>query len=205
MNSHNALLFEAANRALTTLNDCGFPGVICGGFPLAVQYNQNAKDIDIAVGIQEFSLADLLDMVDVMKTKYSAKAYFTGQIVGRNAKGDDITIGDPRDPSCPASQIKDKNHKVALVIKAGVVDIVFYDVEHDAGVLVAQHDCNLNQFVLAGTTPVFLGLFHPDKHGLRICQEGLHDDRIAYMERKWRAIEGLPEPVIPETEQLPFP
>lgn len=180
MNSHNLLLLSHANRVLATMAECGFPGVICGGFARDVHYNRNAKDIDIAVGSAEFSVSDLADLVDVLDRQYSVRAYWS-----------DDKNPDARDPEATASCVSDEEHCVQLVIQIPALrlDIVVYDTEHEAGNLVAQHDCNLNQFALTGTTPVFLGAFHPDHHGLRVTREGVHPARVSYMEQKWDDIQ----------------
>lgn len=180
MNSHNLCLLAGANTVLAILNECGFQGVICGGFARDVQYDRNAKDIDIAVGTQEYSVSDLADLTSRLEDAYPIKQYWS-----------DDKCPDARAPDATAaSEVSDEEHCVQLVVQIPSLrlDIVFYDTEHDAGNLVAQHDCNLNQFVIAGTTPVFLGTFHPDKHGLRITREGVHESRISYMESKWDAI-----------------
>ncbi|AWD90691.1 putative nucleotidyltransferase [Pseudomonas phage Achelous] len=191
MNSHNAVLLRNAHQVLDTLLLSGVQGVICGGFARDVQYHHNAKDIDIAIGCADMSVSDLADVVELLDSRYSCKVYWTGEEV------DGEQLDDPRDPSKKASEPTEKDHKVLLVVSLRNldVDLVFYNVENDATTLVEQHDCNLNQFVMAGSTPVFLGLFHPDKHGLRITKEGLHPDRISYMERKWEAFNPTEQPV----------
>lgn len=209
MNSHNQTLLLAANTILSELLQTGVQGVVCGGFARDVQYHHNAKDIDIAVGCAGMSISDLAGVVEHLETlPFNTRVYWTGEKApicdSPDMEAKRVGILDPRDPDREASEPTEKDHKVLLVVQFPQlhVDIIFYDVLHDASELVAQHDCNVNQFVMAGSTPVFLGLFHPDKHGLRIMKEGLHPDRIAYMERKWEAI--APPVDFPETYEIPF-
>ncbi|AWD90737.1 putative nucleotidyltransferase [Pseudomonas phage Alpheus] len=202
MNSHNRNLLAGANTILAILDECGFQGVICGGFARDVYFDRNAKDIDIAVGVQEYSVSDLADLVARLEDAYPVKAFWTGDVHPK-ATSDNDYLDDPRCAANAPSEPTEQDHCVRLVVQIPRLhlDIVFYDTEHEAGNLVAQHDCNLNQFALAGTTPVFLGTFHPDKHGLRITREGLHPDRIAYMEAKWDSYQGI---VSPKTSDLPL-
>ncbi|ATW58218.1 nucleotidyltransferase [Pseudomonas phage uligo] len=188
MNNHNRTLLATAQPLLILLDECGFQGVVCGGFARDVQYDKNAKDIDIAVGCAEHSIADLSDLVDAIGAKHGIRTYWTGE--DRKVSGVDVNTDDPRNPDAAPSEPTEDDHLVQLVVQIPALrlDIIFYNTQHDAANLVAQHDCNLNQFVMAGTTPVFLGSFHPDKHGLRITKEGLHPGRIAYMEEKWEAM-----------------
>ncbi|AWD90646.1 putative nucleotidyltransferase [Pseudomonas phage Nerthus] len=195
MNSHNRNLLAGANTILAVLSECGFQGVICGGFARDVHYDRNAKDIDIAVGVQEYTISDLSDLISRIEDAYPVKQFWSGE-AHPNATSDNDYLDDPRAATLAPSEPTEAEHCVRLVVQVPMLslDIVFYDTEHEAGNLVAQHDCNLNQFVIAGTTPVFLGTFHPDKHGLRITREGLAPGRIAYMEEKWDAIQGIEAP-----------
>ncbi|AWD90599.1 putative nucleotidyltransferase [Pseudomonas phage Njord] len=203
MNSHNSVLLLGANAVLRYLNESGFQGVVCGGFARDVQYSQNAKDIDIAVGIEGYSVADLIALTDKLEEHYAIRMYWSGQDHPK-ATSDNDRLDDPRCADQAPSEPTEQDHCVRLVVQVPVLklDIVFYDVEADAATLVAQHDCNLNQFVMAGTLPVFLGSFHPDKHGLRIVKDGLHPGRVAYMEEKWDAINPQPHAT---QEDFPFP
>lgn len=195
MNHHNRALLAGAYPILDILSQCGFQGVICGGFARDVHYDRNAKDIDIAVGVQEYSISDLADLVARLEDAHVVKSYWTGEPHPK-ATSDNDYLDDPRAAACAPSEPTEEDHCVRLVVQLPRLrlDIVFYDTEHDAGNLVAQHDCNLNQFVMCGTTPVFLGMFHPDKHGLRVTREGLAQGRIDYMQAKWDAINPQPKP-----------
>lgn len=186
MNSHNAVLLSGANNILRILNDSDFLGVVCGGFARDVQYDKNAKDIDIAVGVVGYCTSDLIDLTDKLKESYAIRIYWSGQSHPQATSDNDL-LDDPRCAEQAPSEPTEADHLVRLVVQIPSLkcDVIFYDCDQDAATLVAQHDCNLNQFVMAGTIPVFLGSFHPDKHGLRITKEGLHPGRISYMEDKW--------------------
>ncbi|QPB07287.1 putative nucleotidyltransferase [Pseudomonas phage BUCT553] len=194
MNSHNRTLFNGANTILSILDECGFQGIICGGFARDVKYERNAKDIDIALGVQEYSISDLTDLVARLEDFTVVKAFWSGE-EHPNASSDTDYLDDPRAATLQPSEPTEQDHCVRLVVQLPrySLDLVFYDTEHEAGNLVAQHDCNLNQFAMCGNTPVFLGTFHPDKHGLRVTRDGLAPGRIAYMEDKWSAIQGADE------------
>ncbi|QBJ01032.1 hypothetical protein [Aeromonas phage MJG] len=157
---------------MNILTEFNLQAVIAGGFARDMFHGKDAKDVDINVGLDNLGDYDAMrSAILYIKAHYKSTKVWEG-----NPQHD----GSEFEGSVPSEE----DHLVNTVVSIPELntDVIFYDCE--AGLdIVKQFDCNLNEYVLVGNVPQYIGTSPIDD--LRWLRDGISSERVSKMVKKW--------------------